>query len=130
LPCFADDTGLEIDALNGAPGVHSARYAGAGKNPDANMQRVLKNMQDAVRRTARFRCVIALIIEGTEYLFEGTVEGEILTEPHGTQGFGYDPVFRPEGYQQTFAEMPAEEKNRLSHRGKAVRLLVDFLKMR
>jgi XTP/dITP diphosphohydrolase len=127
LPCFADDTGLEIDALNGAPGVHSARYAGAGKDAAANLQLVLQNLHGAACRTARFRCVIALIIDGQERLFEGVAEGEILAEPHGVQGFGYDPVFRPAGHCRTFAEMPAEEKNRLSHRGKAIGLLVKYL---
>ena len=130
LPCFADDTGLEIDALGGAPGVHSARYAGEDKNPAANMQSVLKNLQGAACRTARFRCVIALIIDGNERLFEGVAEGEILTEPHGAQGFGYDPVFRPAGHSRTFAEMSAEEKNRLSHRGKAVERLAEELRIR
>jgi XTP/dITP diphosphohydrolase len=130
LPCFADDTGLEIDALNGAPGVHSARYAGNDKNPAANLQLVLKNLHDAACRTARFRCVVALIIDGSEHLFEGIVEGEILTEPHGAQGFGYDPVFRPAGYRCTFAEMSADEKNRLSHRGKAIGQLVNFLSLK
>ncbi|MDR2802257.1 MAG: RdgB/HAM1 family non-canonical purine NTP pyrophosphatase [Prevotellaceae bacterium] len=127
MPCFADDTGLEIDALGGAPGVHSARYAGEDKNPAANLQLVLKNLHGAARRTARFRCVIALIIDGAERLFEGVAEGEILPEPHGAQGFGYDPVFRPAGCRRTFAEMSAEEKNSRSHRGKAVGLLVKFL---
>ncbi|MDR0667188.1 MAG: RdgB/HAM1 family non-canonical purine NTP pyrophosphatase [Prevotellaceae bacterium] len=126
-PCFADDTGLEIDALDGAPGVYSARYAGDAKNPAANMQLVLQNMLGVTRRTARFRCVIVLILDRREYLFEGRVEGEILTTLHGTQGFGYDPIFRPAGYACTFAEMPVEEKNRLSHRGKAVAQLAAFL---
>ena len=128
LPCFADDTGLEIDALHGAPGVHSARYAGADRNPAGNLQLVLKNLHGITCRTARFRCVIALIIDGEERLFEGVAEGEILTGPHGAQGFGYDPVFRPAGSRHTFAEMSAGEKNSRSHRGKAVELLVKALK--
>ncbi|MDR3132628.1 MAG: RdgB/HAM1 family non-canonical purine NTP pyrophosphatase [Prevotellaceae bacterium] len=128
LPCFADDTGLETDALQGAPGVHSARYAGTNKDSAANMQLLLKNLHGAACRTARFRCVIALIIDGQERLFEGVAEGEILTEPQGAQGFGYDPVFRPAGHRRTFAEMSAEEKNRLSHRGKAVTQLVASLR--
>ncbi|MDR1681111.1 MAG: RdgB/HAM1 family non-canonical purine NTP pyrophosphatase [Prevotellaceae bacterium] len=126
-PCFADDTGLEIDALNGAPGVYSARYAGDEKDSVANMQLVLQKLHGVTNRAARFRCVIVLILDGREYAFEGRVEGEILTELHGTQGFGYDPIFRPDGYPCTFAEMPVEEKNRLSHRGKAVEQLVKFL---
>jgi XTP/dITP diphosphohydrolase len=146
LPCFADDTGLEIEALNGAPGVRSARYAGEEKDAAANMQRVLENMRGITHRGARFRCVIALVAgeppgegagndgkqphrlrEGREWLFEGKVSGVILTEPHGDKGFGYDPIFRPEGFRCSFAEMPAEEKNRLSHRGEAVTKLVKFL---
>jgi XTP/dITP diphosphohydrolase len=126
-PCFADDTGLEIEMLNGAPGVYSARYAGDGKDAQANMQRVLKELHGVTNRAARFRCVIVLIVDDREYVFEGRIEGEILTEKHGTQGFGYDPIFRPQGYPYTFAEMPVEEKNRLSHRGKAVEQLVAFL---
>jgi XTP/dITP diphosphohydrolase len=127
LSCFADDTGLEIHALNGAPGVYSARYAGEGKDSAANMQRVLEKMHGETHRTARFRTVIALIVDGKEHLFEGIVNGEILTEQHGSEGFGYDPLFRPEGYSCTYAEMPLSEKNHLSHRGRAVRKLVDFL---
>ncbi|MDR2362663.1 MAG: RdgB/HAM1 family non-canonical purine NTP pyrophosphatase [Prevotellaceae bacterium] len=126
-PCFADDTGLEIDALGGAPGVYSARYAGDGKDSQANMRRVLKELHGVSHRAARFRCVIVLIAASREYVFEGRVDGEIITEERGTQGFGYDPIFRPEGYPCTFAEMPVEEKNRLSHRGKAVEQLVAFL---
>ncbi len=126
--CFADDTGLEIEALNGQPGVHSARYAGPAKDSKANMHKVLAGMQDKTNRKARFRTVIALILDGKEYLFEGRVDGEILTEQHGTAGFGYDPIFRPEGFKESFAEMDMDTKNSISHRGRAVSGLVDFLK--
>jgi len=128
LSCFADDTGLEIDALNGAPGVYSARYAGDEKNSEANLQLVLKNLQGATNRVAQFRCVVALILDRKEFLFEGKVNGEILLSPKGNQGFGYDPIFRPEGYDCAYAELSMNEKNKLSHRSKAVRQLVDFLK--
>jgi XTP/dITP diphosphohydrolase len=125
--CFADDTGLEVKALNGRPGVYSARYAGEGKNSEDNMQKLLKEMEGAANRSARFKTVIALVMDGKEMLFEGIVEGEILTAGKGGQGFGYDPVFRPIGYEQSFAEMSIEMKNRISHRGIAVRKLVDHL---
>ncbi|MDR0710733.1 MAG: RdgB/HAM1 family non-canonical purine NTP pyrophosphatase [Prevotellaceae bacterium] len=125
--CFADDTGLEVEALNGAPGVHSARYAGEAKNMQENMQKLLCDMKDADNRNARFRTVIALILDGKEYLFEGEVKGEIMRSMAGCKGFGYDPVFRPSGYDITFAEMEPAEKNKISHRGKAIRLLVNFL---
>ena len=128
LPCFSDDTGLEIDALNGAPGVFSARYAGEARDPKANLQLVLQNMAGETRRTARFRCVIALIIAGKETYFEGSINGVVLTAPQGEQGFGYDPVFQPDGYDCSFAEFAIEEKNKISHRGQAVRKLVDFLR--
>jgi len=128
IACFGDDTGLEVDALHGAPGVYSARYAGEGKNAEDNMLLLLKNMQHETNRAARFRCVIALIMDKQEYLFEGKVDGIILHEKHGEKGFGYDPIFRPSGYNSTFAEMSAGEKNAISHRGKAVMQLVDFLK--
>ena len=128
IACIGDDTGLEVDALHGAPGVYSARYAGEGKNAEDNMQLLLKNMRHESNRAARFRCVIALITDGKEYLFEGKVEGIILHEKHGEKGFGYDPIFRPAGYNCTFAEMSMEEKNIISHRGKAVMQLIDFLK--
>jgi len=127
LDCFADDTGLEIEALNNAPGVYSARYAGNAHDSEANMKKVLQNMRDITERRARFRTVIALIMEGKEYLFEGIVNGEILTSKHGHEGFGYDPIFRPEGFQESFAEMPLREKNKISHRGQAVRKLCQFL---
>ena len=128
LPCFSDDTGLEIDALNSAPGVFSARYAGEARDPKANLQLVLQNMAGKSCRTACFRCVIALIIDGKEICFDGCVNGVVLTVPQGEQGFGYDPIFRPDGYDCSFAEFAIEEKNRISHRGQAVRKLVDFLR--
>lgn len=128
LNCFADDTGLEVDALNGQPGVYSARYAGEGKNPKDNIIKLLKELSGVENRKARFRTVIALIIDGSEYLFEGIVNGQIIEKERGVDGFGYDPVFQPDGYSLTFAEMDLDQKNRISHRAKAVALLVDFLK--
>lgn len=127
--CFADDTGLEIDALEGRPGVYSARYAGESKDPVQNMQKVLKEMSHNNNRKARFRTVIALIIEGKTRFFEGTVEGEILRELRGEKGFGYDPIFLPGQQTQSFAEMDLDKKNTISHRGKAVKKLVEFLNM-
>ena len=127
LNCFADDTGLEVEALNGAPGVYSARYAGEHVSYDDNNVLLLKNLAGCENRKARFRTVIALIVDGKEYLFEGRVEGTIATEPHGEGGFGYDPLFVPEGSQLTFAEMSSEAKNKISHRGRAVAKLVAFL---
>ncbi|MDR0871986.1 MAG: non-canonical purine NTP diphosphatase [Prevotellaceae bacterium] len=126
--CFADDTGLEVEALNNAPGVYSARYAGEQKNPQDNMQKLLAEMADKDNRKARFRTVIALIINGKEYLFEGEVRGVIEREKRGAAGFGYDPIFTPEGFTETFAELPLEVKNEISHRGRAVKKLVEFLK--
>ena len=128
LNCFADDTGLEIDCLDGEPGVRSARYAGETKSSEDNMDLVLDKMEGVRNRDARFRTVIALILDGEEYLFEGVVEGEMLTERHGTEGFGYDAIFRPKGYEKSFAQMTMAEKNPISHRGIAVAKLVDFLK--
>jgi len=130
LDCFADDTGLEVEALGGAPGVRSARYAGEEHDSIANMELLLKNMEFVpdVQRGARFRTVIALILDGREYLFEGEVRGTIARKPAGGHGFGYDPLFRPEGYNLTFAEMEAAEKNRISHRARAVSHLAAFLK--
>jgi XTP/dITP diphosphohydrolase len=125
--CFAEDTGLEIEALGGAPGVYSARYAGESKDPGANLDRVLSEMENASNRRAQFRTVIALILDGKEYLFEGAAPGIIRRERSGSGGFGYDPIFEPEGYSITFAEMDAGEKNRISHRGKAMRALIAFL---
>lgn len=127
LNCFADDTGLEVKALNGAPGVYSARYAGEHVSYADNNVLLLKNLAGCENRKARFRTVIALIVDGKEYLFEGRVEGTIATEPHGEGGFGYDPLFVPEGSQLTFAEMSSEAKNKISHRGRAVAKLVAFL---
>ena len=127
LCCFADDTGLEVEALNGAPGVYSARYAGEAKDMNENMSKLLRELQGVENRKARFRTVIALILDGKEYLFEGVVQGKIICERSGSAGFGYDPIFRPKGYDITFAEMDLNEKNKISHRGKAVRKLVNFL---
>lgn len=127
LDCFADDTGLEVEALNGAPGVRSARYATDGHDFEANNRLLLHNLEDKENRKARFRTVIALILNGEEHLFEGIVEGEIATSASGGEGFGYDPLFMPEGSTRTFAEMSSDEKNAISHRGRAVRKLVDFL---
>ncbi len=125
--CFADDTGLEIDALGGKPGVYSARYAGENCTFEDNVKKVLDEMQGKSLRTARFKTVIALILDGKEYHFEGLVEGEIINHPNGKGGFGYDPIFRPLGYTQTFAEIPMEEKNKISHRGIASQKLISFL---
>ncbi|MBE0668914.1 MAG: RdgB/HAM1 family non-canonical purine NTP pyrophosphatase, partial [Bacteroidales bacterium] len=130
LNVFADDTGLEVDALGGAPGVYSARYAGEGRSFDDNINKLLEQMADAEDRTARFRTVIALILEEKEYLFEGTVEGVITSERRGDGGFGYDPVFLADGYNRTFAEIPLSEKNMISHRARAMRKLLAFLKER
>ena len=143
LDCFADDTGLEVEALNGAPGIYSARYASmetnaASHDSEANMSRLLRELADKDNRKARFRTVIALIQKKDvcpcgctsikqEHLFEGIVNGEIMHERSGVEGFGYDPIFRPEGFDQTFAEMTAEEKNSVSHRGRAVAKLADYL---
>jgi len=127
IDCFADDTGLESDALDGEPGVYSARYAGPEKSADANMTKVLENLAGNKNRNARFRTVIALILQGKEHLFEGIVEGSIIDKKRGTEGFGYDPIFIPKGFSKTFAEMSMEEKNSISHRKRAVQKLVDFL---
>ncbi len=129
MDVFADDTGLEIDALNGLPGVHSARFAGDSKDSDANIEKILNMLGDTVDRKARFRTVIALIINGEEYLFEGIVTGTIISEKRGTGGFGYDPVFVPDGKKQTFAEMDLDEKNSISHRARAFEKLRNFLDM-
>lgn len=128
LPCFADDTGLEIDALHGEPGVYSARYAGEQRNSVDNMQLVLEKLTGEPNRKARFRTVIALWWEGNSHLFEGIVEGTITNLPVGNQGFGYDPIFQPAGATKTFAEMTMEEKNQWSHRARAVQQLVEFLR--
>ena len=124
--CFGDDTGLEVEALNGAPGVHSARYGG-NHDSEANIKRLLGELQNEDNRQARFRTVIALILDGKEYQLDGIVEGKIITEKRGTTGFGYDPVFIPEGYDQTFAELGDEIKSEISHRARATKKLCQFL---
>lgn len=126
--CFADDTGLEVEALNGEPGVYSARYAGEHKNDYDNMNKLLSNLEEKPNRKAQFKTVICLNIDGNQHLFTGIASGEIIKEKIGNQGFGYDPIFQPEGYQHTFAQISLEEKAIISHRGKATRLLIDFLK--
>ena len=128
INCFADDTGLEIEALFNEPGVFSARYAGEDKSADANMTKVLEKLGNQTNRKARFRCVISLVIEGVENQFEGIVDGKILTEKQVQDGFGYDPIFIPDGYLHSFAQMSSNEKNQISHRGRAVELLVDYLR--
>jgi XTP/dITP diphosphohydrolase len=127
INCFADDTGMEVKALFGAPGVYSARYAGESHNYEANLQKVLLEMSNELNRTARFKTVISLVIDGNEIQFEGIVNGKLLYEKRGENGFGYDPIFLPDGYNQTFAEMSAELKNSISHRGIAVRKLTEYL---
>ena len=126
--CFADDTGLEVEALGGEPGVRSARYATDGHDFEANNRLLLKNLEGVTNRKARFRTVISLILDGEEHLFEGIVEGRIAESEAGCGGFGYDPLFIPDGYDCTFAEMSADEKNAISHRGRAVQKLVAFLR--
>ncbi|WP_157566194.1 RdgB/HAM1 family non-canonical purine NTP pyrophosphatase [Mucilaginibacter arboris] len=128
LDCFGDDSGLEIEALYGEPGVFSARYAGEHGNHAANIARVLDQMEGVTNRKAQFKTVISLLWKGQEYWFEGIVHGTIHTEVSGNLGFGYDPIFQPEGYPVTFAEMSLQEKNNISHRGKAMAKLIDFLK--
>ncbi|MCX6233299.1 MAG: RdgB/HAM1 family non-canonical purine NTP pyrophosphatase [Bacteroidetes bacterium] len=125
--CFADDTGLEIEALNGRPGVLSARYAGEDKNFENNIRKVLQELHDIPDRRARFRTVISLVIDEKETRFEGIVNGRIITSPRGSMGFGYDPVFLPDGYDKTFAEMTLEEKNKISHRAMAIRKMIEYL---
>ena len=127
INCFADDTGLEVEALHGQPGVYSARYAGDDQDSEANLTKVLKELSDNTNRKARFRTVICLIIDGHEYFFEGIVNGNLLSERQGKEGFGYDPIFVPEGYYKTFAEIDMEVKNKISHRGRAVQKLIAFL---
>ena len=128
LDCFADDTGLEVEALNGAPGVYSARYAGGeGHDAQANMLKLLHELEGKENRRAQFRTAISLILDGKEYLFEGVIKGEIIKEKRGDSGFGYDPVFRPDGYDQTFAELGNDIKNKISHRALAVEKLCEFL---
>lgn len=127
IDCFAEDTGLEITVLNGEPGVYSARYAGEDKDSEANMTKVLTKLEGKSDRTAQFKTVVALTLNEKEYTFEGICKGHIATVKSGHQGFGYDPIFIPEGYDVSFAEMSAEDKNRISHRGKAIDKLKDFL---
>ncbi|MCB9323037.1 MAG: non-canonical purine NTP diphosphatase [Lewinellaceae bacterium] len=127
VECFSEDTGLEVDVLNGDPGVYTARYAGENCTPEDNIVLLLKNMEGKMNRKARFRTVIALIMNGKEHLFEGIANGHISEVKRGAGGFGYDPVFIPEGYDLSFAEMPPVEKNQISHRGKAVKKLIAFL---
>ncbi|MFA5574452.1 MAG: RdgB/HAM1 family non-canonical purine NTP pyrophosphatase [Brumimicrobium sp.] len=129
VDCFADDTGLEIAALDGAPGVHSARYAGTERDSEKNIDLVLEKLQNKDDRTGQFRTVIALIIDGKEYLFEGVVKGKISTERHGDFGFGYDSIFYPENEAKTFGEMTLEEKNKFSHRSRAIKKMIDFLQI-
>lgn len=124
--CFADDTGLEVEALGGAPGVFSARYAGPEKIAEKNVAKLLKEMKNTENRKAQFKTVIALIFEEKEYLFEGICKGEITHQPTGNQGFGYDPVFQPNGFVETFAQMDLTQKTAIGHRGKAVEKLIDF----
>jgi len=127
LNCFSDDTGLEIETLNNRPGVYSAMYAGADCNAENNMQKVLKELSSLHNRKAKFKTVIALILNGKEFFFEGDVSGKILQEKTGSEGFGYDPIFKPEGHKETFAQMSIDLKNKISHRGLAVKKLVAFL---
>ena len=125
--CFADDTGLEVDSLDGQPGVYSARYAGEQRNADDNMNKLMGELLDKSNRNAQFKTVIALNFEGKQYLFTGIASGEITSEKMGTGGFGYDPIFKPSGYENTFAEISLEVKNEISHRGKATKALLEFL---
>ena len=127
LNCFGDDSGLEIDALNNEPGIYSARYAGKHGDHEANMDKVLDKLRGVANRKARFRTVISVIWNGEEHFFEGTVPGTIRTERCGSEGFGYDPIFQPDGYDITFAEMSMDEKNSISHRGRAVDQVIAFL---
>ena len=126
--CFADDTGLEVDALNGEPGVYSARYAGAQRNADDNMNLLLEKLQNQTNRTAQFKTVIALNLNGKQHLFTGIAAGEITLDKIGNQGFGYDPIFQPEGFSETFAQLSLAQKGQVSHRGKATQAFLSFLK--
>ncbi|MBP6065292.1 non-canonical purine NTP diphosphatase [Bacteroides sp.] len=127
LNCFADDTGLEVEALNGEPGVYSARYAGDAHNSEENICKLLHNLKTVTNRKAQFRTAVSLILDGKEYLFEGVIKGEITQTKQGNSGFGYDPIFKPEGYEQTFAELGNDIKNKISHRALAVSKLCEFL---
>ena len=126
--CFADDTGLEVDSLDGQPGVYSARYAGEQRNADDNMNKLLEQLLDKPNRNAQFKTVIALNLKGKQHLFTGIASGEITLEKMGTGGFGYDPIFKPTGFENTFAELSLDVKNEISHRGKATKALLEFLK--
>ncbi|WP_318308892.1 non-canonical purine NTP diphosphatase [Flagellimonas crocea] len=128
LDCFSDDTGLLVDTLNGAPGVYSARYAGEQKKAPDNMAKLLADLGQSTDRSAHFKTVVHLNLKGESYVFNGVVKGEITTEPHGEGGFGYDPIFKPDGYYNTFGELPSETKNTISHRARAIQKLVAFLK--
>ena len=125
---FADDTGLEIDSLNGEPGVYSARYSGVDRNSDKNIELVLRNLKNKANRNSRFKTIISLIIDGKSVNFEGVVEGKITEEKRGSNGFGYDPIFQPNGYESTFGEMSLKEKNKISHRSIAINKMVQYLK--
>lgn len=127
IDCFADDTGLEVEALHGAPGVYSSRYAGDACDPQDNMEKMLRALQGEKNRKARFRTVIVLLLDGKRHYFEGEINGTVIDEKRGSAGFGYDPIFVPDGYNKTFAELGDEEKNRISHRALATQQLVDFL---
>lgn len=127
LDCFADDTGLEVEALDGKPGVFSARFAGEPANAENNMQKLLSELKNKTNRNAQFRTVICLNLEGKQHIFEGICKGTILQEKEGTKGFGYDPIFKPIGFENSFANMTSDEKNRISHRGIAIQKLVEFL---
>ena len=127
INCFADDSGLLVDALNGAPGVYSARYAGEQKNDEDNMQKLLLDLTNKDSRKAHFKTVLALIIDGKVYLLEGIINGKIISEKMGTNGFGYDPIFVPNGYTETFAQLNSETKNAISHRGIALKKLIEFI---
>lgn len=128
INCFADDSGLLVDALNGEPGVYSARYAGEQKNDNDNIEKLLTELKDKKNRNAHFKTVMALIIDGKEYLFEGIINGTITTKKSGSNGFGYDPIFLPNGHSETFAELDASTKNAISHRGIALKKLLEFVK--
>ncbi|WP_136667071.1 non-canonical purine NTP diphosphatase [Flavobacterium sp. H122] len=129
-PCFADDSGLEVDCLNGAPGVYSARYAGEPKDDTKNIEKLLAVLKEESNRKANFKTIICLNINGEQHLFTGIINGEIISEKRGTNGFGYDPIFVAEGYNKTFAELSIEEKSHISHRARAVKQLIEFLKLK
>lgn len=130
VDCFADDTGLEVTSLNGEPGVYSGRYAGEPRSDERNMDKLLNKLDKSHDRSAQFKTVIALLLDGNEYQFEGIAKGKILKNKTGNGGFGYDPIFQPEGFERSFAELSMSEKNKISHRGRAVRKLIDFLSQR